>query len=198
MPTEDGKKIIGVLALQGSFAEHKNMIAGLGYQVLEVRKIYELEKIDGLIIPGGESTTMKHHLALSDFGKVLKDKIEGGLPVYGTCAGAILLAKTIEGRSNENGLAVMNIDVSRNAYGAQLDSFEEEVEFDLGNGVQKITAVYIRAPKINSVGDDVEVLCKNNAQEIVMARQKNILVTTFHPELTKNTQIHSYFVENII
>lgn len=199
MPTGDGNNIkVGILALQGSFSEHAKMIQSLGYESFEVRKVNELENIDGLIIPGGESTTMKHHLALSEFGLLLKQKIDEGLPVYGTCAGAILLAKKINGRLNEDGLNAMNIDVLRNAYGAQLDSFEEEITVNLKEHSYKIPAIYIRAPKINSIGDEVKVLSKNNNNEIVMALQRNILVTTFHPELTQDKTVHSYFVETII
>ena len=199
MPTVDGKNItVGVLALQGSFAEHKKMISDLGYQVLEVRTSEDLNNVDGLIIPGGESTTMNHHLVRSDLRENLIHAIKEGLPVYGTCAGAILMAKNVDGKPNAEGLAVMDIETERNAYGAQLDSFEEEVEVNLGDELKKIHAIYIRAPKIKSVGDDVEVLCKNKAGEIVMSRQKNMLVTTFHPELTKNPSVHEYFIEKII
>lgn len=199
MPIEDGENItIGVLSLQGSFAEHKKIIQDLGYQSLEVRTVGELEEVDGLIIPGGESTTMNHHLALSDLGDKLIEKINAGLPVYGTCAGAILLAKTVDGKPNSNGLAVMDMDVSRNVYGSQMDSFEETIIIQLGGETLEVPAIYIRAPKINSVSEGVKILSKNNKDEIVMVRQGNILATTFHPELTVNKTIHSYFIENII
>ncbi|MBA4336157.1 pyridoxal 5'-phosphate synthase glutaminase subunit PdxT [bacterium] len=189
---------VGVLALQGSFLEHKKMIERLGCESLEVRKVNELGKIDALIIPGGESTTMNHHLALGDFRSVLVDKINSGFPVYGTCAGAILLAKTIDGKENKNGLAVMDIDISRNAYGSQMDSFEEIIKIVIDGEILNVPAVYIRAPKINSVGSGVEILSKNQEGEIVMARQGKMLVTTFHPELTHDKSVHSYFLERVI
>jgi len=199
MRKEDCKNItVGVLALQGSFLEHKKMIESLGYKSLEVRKTSELEKIDALIIPGGESTTMNHHLALGDFKSVLIDKINSGFPVYGTCAGAILLAKTIDGKENKNGLAVMDIDISRNAYGSQMDSFEEIIKVNIGDNFCDVSAVYIRAPKINSGGSGVEILSKNEKGEIVMVRQGQMLVTTFHPELTHDKTVHSYFVKRVI
>ena len=199
MQSVDGKNIIvGVLALQGSFVEHKKMIAELGYQSLEVRTSEDLKKVDGLIIPGGESTTMNHHLVRSDLRELLIEKINNGFPVYGTCAGAILMAKTVDNESNSGGLAVMDVNVSRNAYGAQMDSFEEKINLQFNGKSLQVPAIYIRAPKINSVGQDVEVLSKNKNNEIVMARQKNRLVTTFHPELTVDKTVHTYFIEKII
>ena len=190
--------VIGVLAFQGAFVEHMRIVKSLNYSAFEVRKLDDLDKIDGLIIPGGESTTMKYHLNFLGFGEKLKEKINNGFPVYGTCAGAILLAKTIDGKFNKQGLDVMNIDISRNAYGSQLDSFEEEITISLKDGDYKIPAIYIRAPKINFVGDRVDILGKNGNGEIVMVRQNNMLATTFHPELTNNTLIHSYFIKDII
>jgi len=199
MRKEDGKNItVGVLALQGSFLEHKKMIESLGCKSLEIRKTSQLDEIDALIIPGGESTTMNHHLALGDFKSTLIDKINSGFPVYGTCAGAILLAKTVDGKENKNGLAVMDIDISRNAYGSQMDSFEETIKVNIGENFCSVHAVYIRAPKINSVGNGVEILSKNEKGEIVMAKQGNMLVTTFHPELTHDKTVHSHFLEKII
>lgn len=199
MLIEDGKNItVGVLALQGSFAEHKKRIEDLGYHSFEVRTTEDLEKVDGLIIPGGESTTMNHHLALSDLREILISKIKSGFPVYGTCAGAILLAKTVDNKLNERGLNVMDINVSRNAYGAQMDSFEEILKINIDNKSFEIPAIYIRAPKINSVGNLVKILVKNNHGDIVMVKEGNMLATTFHPELTSDRTVHSYFIENFI
>lgn len=199
MQIEDGKNIVvGVLAFQGSFAEHRKMIEGLGYKTLEVRTTTDLEKVNALIIPGGESTTMKHHLALSNLRGNLMEKIGKGFPVYGTCAGAILLAKNVDAKPNSDGIPVMDIEISRNAYGSQLDSFEEILSVKINGRSKEIPALYIRAPKINSVSDEVKILIRNNKKEIVMAKQGNILVTTFHPELTDDKTVHQYFIEEII
>lgn len=161
-----------------------------------VKTVEQLKQVRGLIIPGGESTTIGK--LLKRFG--LRDEIismvkSGRLAVWGTCAGAILLAKNLVGEQKAGTLGLMNIVVERNAYGRQLNSFETEVKFKTGGSeLIKIPAIFIRAPKITSVGRGVEVLARNNG-EIVAARQKNLFVTSFHPELTENLETHRYFVE---
>ena len=184
--------LIGVLALQGAFIEHINILKKLNINCVEIRKKEDaLIDFDGLIIPGGESTCMGKLLRELDIYQVLKNKIENGLPVYGTCAGMILLAKSIE--NNEPHLATMDIDVRRNAYGRQLSSFSVKEKFDEEKDVEM---VFIRAPFIKSVGKNVKVLSIVN-NNIVAALQGNQLVTSFHPELTNDTRVHEYFIEII-
>lgn len=184
--------LIGVLALQGAFIEHINILKKLNINCVEIRKKEDaLIDFDGLIIPGGESTCMGKLLRELDIYQVLKNKIENGLPVYGTCAGMILLAKSIE--NNEPHLATMDIDVRRNAYGRQLSSFSIKEKFDEEKDVEM---VFIRAPFIKSVGKNVKVLSIVN-NNIVAALQGNQLVTSFHPELTNDTRVHEYFIEII-
>lgn len=184
--------LIGVLALQGAFIEHINILKRLNINCVEIRKKEDaLIDFDGLIIPGGESTCMGKLLKELDIYQVLKNKIENGLPVYGTCAGMILLAKSIE--NNEPHLATMDIDVRRNAYGRQLSSFSIKEKFDEEKDVEM---VFIRAPFIKSVGKNVKVLSIVN-NNIVAALQGNQLVTSFHPELTNDTRVHEYFIEII-
>jgi len=176
MLKEAGKLKIGVLALQGAFIEHIKMLELLGVQAIEVRKKNDLKNLDGLIIPGGESTTM--NLLIGQIKSEMKK-----LPIFGTCAGAILLAQH----------GFIDMEVERNAYGTQLDSFEDDLEFE----GQKFHGVFIRAPKIKKVGKNVEVLVRNSDDEIVLVQQNNYLASTFHPELTKNTKIHEYFLKMI-
>ncbi|SHJ85361.1 pyridoxal 5'-phosphate synthase glutaminase subunit PdxT [Tepidibacter formicigenes] len=186
-------KRIGILALQGAFKEHINVIKSLGHEAIEIRKLEELDNLDGIILPGGESTAMGK--LLNDFGikEVLVNKIKNGLAVWGTCAGMILLANELDG--DEAHLKVMNIKVRRNAYGSQLDSFivKEVVE---GVSKKEIPMVFIRAPYIVDIDENVEVLHKVDGN-IVAARQDNMLVTSFHPELTDDTTFHEYFINMI-
>lgn len=183
---------IGVLSLQGSVKEHLyslNQIKGL--DVYEINDEKGLMQIDGLIIPGGESTTIGK--LIKDFGlfNPLVDKIKNGMPVWGTCAGMILLAKKIVGE-NYSHLAVMDISVTRNAYGSQLNSFIRHVNIP-EISQRQIPLVFIRAPRIENVGVDVEVLAVIDGNAVA-ARQGNILVTAFHPELTTDISFHNYFV----
>ena len=184
---------IAVLALQGAFIEHEKMLERLGVSTIELRQRSDLAKpFDGLIIPGGESTVQGKLLReLGMFGE-LKARIENGLPVFGTCAGLILLAKSIK-NDNRTHLATMDIVALRNAYGRQLGSFYDECEFE---GIGKIPMTFIRAPYIDSVSDSVEILaeCRGN---IVAARQGNQLVTSFHPELGDDLSVHRYFVNMV-
>lgn len=189
-------KRIGILALQGAFAEHKEAIQKLGAEVIEIRQKADLteQNIDGLILPGGESTVIGKLLKELDLFDLLQNKISKGLPVFGTCAGLILLAKRI---SNDTGnyLCAMDITVKRNAYGRQLGSFQTEQEF---KGVGLVPMTFIRAPYIEEVNENsgVEILAKVDGN-IVAARQNKLLVTSFHPELTEDVRIHQYFLNMI-
>ena len=187
---------IGVLALQGAFAEHRKMLEKLGIESFEIRKKSDLSDavnnndIDGLIIPGGESTVIGKLLYDLDLFDDIKKLILEGLPVFGTCAGLILLAKEIENDSRTY-LGAMDIKVRRNAYGRQLGSFFIESEF---KGVGVIPMTFIRAPYISSVGKNVEILSEVDGN-VVAAKENNILVTSYHPELNDNLKVHEFFAE---
>ena len=187
---------IGVLALQGAFAEHRKMLKKLGIESFEIRKKSDLSNavdnndIDGLIIPGGESTVIGKLLYDLDLFDDIKKLILEGLPVFGTCAGLILLAREIENDSRTY-LGAMDIKVRRNAYGRQLGSFFTESEF---KGIGVIPMTFIRAPYISSVGKNVEVLSEVDGN-VVAARENNILVTSYHTELNDNLKVHKFFVE---
>lgn len=183
---------VAILALQGAFIEHEHVLDRLGVDRFEIRQRSDLERpFDALIIPGGESTVIGK--LLKDLGILspLRDRIEKGLPVFGTCAGLIVLSKNIIG--GVPSLATMDITVKRNAYGRQLGSFYTEDGFD---GIGKIPMTFIRAPYIDSVGKDVEVLSEVDGR-IVAARQGKQLVTAFHPELTEDLSVHRYFLEEV-
>jgi 5'-phosphate synthase pdxT subunit len=185
---------IGVLALQGGFIEHIHILQSLQVETFEIRKEADLaQEMDGLIIPGGESTTIGKLLNDLDMYNDLKEKINRGLPVFGTCAGMILLAKQIEGKSNAC-FGAIDITVKRNAYGRQLGSFFREAQF---KGIGTIPMTFIRAPYIESAGQGVETLSVVD-EHIVAAREKNVLVTSYHPELTSDNRVHRYFIENLI
>lgn len=186
---------IAVLALQGGVEEHINHLKSLGCEAVEVRKAEELDNIDGLILPGGESTTIGKLLKKTGIFDKLREKILNGFPVWGTCAGMILLAKNIENDEARH-LQTMDITVKRNAYGSQIDSFIVEQNIEEVS-TEPIPLVFIRAPYITKVESNVEVICKVN-DNIVAARQDNMLVTSFHPELTKNLEMHKYFIEQIV
>ena len=183
---------VAILALQGAFIEHEHVLDRLGVDRFEIRQRSDLERpFDALIIPGGESTVIGK--LLKDLGILspLRDRIEKGLPVFGTCAGLIILSKNVIG--GVPSLATMDITVKRNAYGRQLGSFYTEDGFD---GIGKIPMTFIRAPYIDSVGKDVEVLSEVDGR-IVAARQGKQLVTAFHPELTEDLSVHRYFLEEV-
>ena len=185
---------IGILALQGAFVEHENVLAQLGVESVELRNLEDFQKyqssLSGLILPGGESTTMGKLLRDQQMLVPLREAILNGLPVFGTCAGLILLAKQITSQE-ESHLATMDIVVERNAYGRQLGSFYTEADC---KGVGNIPMTFIRGPIIREVGKDVDVLAVVNDQ-IVAAREKNMLVTSFHPELTNDVRLHQYFID---
>ena len=183
---------VAILALQGAFIEHEHVLDRLGVDRFEIRQRSDLERpFDALIIPGGESTVIGK--LLKDLGILspLRDRIEKGLPVFGTCAGLIVLSKNVIG--GVPSLATMDKTVKRNAYGRQLGSFYTEDGFD---GIGKIPMTFIRAPYIDSVGKDVEVLSEVDGR-IVAARQGKQLVTAFHPELTEDLSVHRYFLEEV-
>lgn len=186
---------IAVLALQGGVEEHINHLKSLDCEAVELRKVEELEDLDGLILPGGESTTIGKLLKKTGIFDKLREKIIDGFPVWGTCAGMILLAKNIENDEARH-LQTMDITVRRNAYGSQIDSFIVEKNIEEVS-TEPIPLVFIRAPYITEVASSVEVICKVN-DNIVAARQDNMLVTSFHPELTDNLEMHKYFIDNIV
>lgn len=185
---------IGILALQGAFIEHKHALSKLGIESFEIRQKRDIQQpFDGLILPGGESTVIGKLLHTLDLFEPLKAKIEDGLPVFGTCAGLILLAKNIEGEKAH--LGVMDITVRRNAYGRQYDSFSLSANVPLVSE-EPVPLVFIRAPWIESVGSNTDILLELDGH-IVAARQGNMLVTAFHPELTDNTAFLKYFINMV-
>jgi len=188
-------KVVGVLALQGAFNRHTRVLGELNVATQEVRTPQDLASVDALVMPGGESTTMSQLLESSELFEPIKKMIHEGMPVFGTCAGMILLAKEIiDGRDDQVSFGAIDIDVQRNAYGRQIDSFEAEIEVDGFN--TPFHAVFIRAPRIVKAAQSVEVLAEFGV-EIVLARQKNVLVASFHPELSPDQRIHELFVREI-
>ena len=186
---------VGVLALQGAFIEHIQMLQRLGARTREVRLPSDLEGLDGLIIPGGESTTIGKLLVHYQLLQPLRALVDSGFPIYGTCAGTILLAKDIGGLDQPL-LATMDLVVQRNAFGRQLQSFETDIPI-VGLGEAPFRAIFIRAPAIASAGPGVEVLAKLQNGTIVAARQENLLVSCFHPELTDDDRFHRAFLEQV-
>jgi 5'-phosphate synthase pdxT subunit len=186
---------IGVLALQGDFAEHAAVLERLGVDAAEVRLPDQLAQLDGLIIPGGESTTIARLMAEWDLLQPLRERALSGMAIWGTCAGAILLAERADDLDRE-GLRLMDITVERNAFGRQVDSFETDLDVaELGS--EPFHAVFIRAPRIVSVGPSVRVLAQLDDGSIVAAQQGKLLATSFHPELTDDTRFHEYFLRMI-
>jgi 5'-phosphate synthase pdxT subunit len=196
MPRNEGttgaRLRIGVLALQGDFAEHMAMLRANDVDAVEVRTLPQLQSVDGLIIPGGESTTIARLLIAFDLLQPLRDVIADGLPVWGTCAGAILLADDVPGLDRPP-LGVMDMSVDRNAFGRQIDSFEADLDIRGIDG-PPLRAIFIRAPVIRRVGRGVEVLASLEDGRIVAARQGDLLATSFHPELTDDDRVHGLFV----
>lgn len=183
---------IGILALQGAFAEHGHVLGKLGVPHFEIRQSKDIERgFDGLILPGGESTVMGKLLRTSGLFEPIREKILSGMPVFGTCAGLILLAKEVEDDTPH--LATMDMCVERNAYGRQLGSFCAEGEW---KGLGRIPMTFIRAPYITSVNGDTEILAEADGK-IVAAREGNQLVTAFHPELNESSKVHEYFLNMI-
>jgi 5'-phosphate synthase pdxT subunit len=190
---------IGVLALQGDVREHLRALADSGAEAVPVRRPEELESVDGLVIPGGESTTIGKLAAAFDLLEPLRKRIDGGLPAYGSCAGMILLAdRVLDGVEGQQTLGGLDVTVRRNAFGRQVDSFEGTVPLS-GVPGEPFHAVFIRAPWVESVGPDVEVLGEVEsgpaAGRIVAVRQGGLLATSFHPELAGDARVHALFVE---
>lgn len=185
---------IGVLAFQGGISEHIKAIQSLGYNGIEVKKSEDLSDIDAIILPGCESTTMGKLLNITGLMNPLKEIIMNGLPTWGTCAGMILLAKEIENDSRVH-LSLMDITVKRNAFGTQINSFKlKKIIPEVSNNEMEL--VFIRAPFITGVKDNVQVLCKID-DNIVAVKQKNMIATSFHPELTNDLTFLKYFISTI-
>ena len=183
---------IGVLALQGDFKEHIEILNKLDVNAIEVRMPYDLSGIDGLIIPGGESTTIGLLMKRTSLDKEIKNKHSNGMPIYGTCAGAILLAKEIIG-SKQFKLGLIDMSIKRNCYGRQIDSFEVNLSIkDIGD----FKGIFIRAPVITRYNNGCEVMAEFQHNP-VMVKENNILISTFHPELTGDTRIHRYFLDMV-
>ena len=186
------KKRVGVLALQGAFREHRQVLEDLGCEAVEVRKKSDLENINGLIIPGGESTTMGKLLLTDGLGDKIKELAAQDFPIFGTCAGMILLSKQVD-ESEQYRLGLMDMTVRRNAFGRQIASFETDLEVPaLGN--DPVRAVFIRAPYIREVAPNVGILAEYDGK-IVFVRQGNMLASAFHPELTPDHRVHQYFLD---
>ena len=187
---------IGVLALQGDFREHHEALLRMGVLASEVRLPRELEGLDGLIIPGGESTAIVRLLRTSNLIEPLKSLAAEGFPMWGTCAGMILLAKRLDATGTP-ALDAIDIGVRRNAFGRQVDSFEADLPVP-ALGDPPYRAIFIRAPIIEEVGPGVEVLARLSDGTAVAVRQKRLLATAFHPELTPDLRFHRYFVQNVV
>ncbi|MGW2218699.1 pyridoxal 5'-phosphate synthase glutaminase subunit PdxT [Nonomuraea sp. NPDC001684] len=186
---------IGVLALQGGVREHARMLQEAGASAVAVRRPAELDAVDGLVIPGGESTTMWKLADTFDMLEPLRMRIKEGLPAYGSCAGMIMLADRIEdGIEGQQTIGGIDMVVRRNAFGRQVDSFESDLDF----AGERVHAVFIRAPWVESIGTDVQVLgTAEPGDRIVAVRQGPLLATSFHPELTGDTRVHRYFVDMV-
>ncbi|MSW12240.1 MAG: pyridoxal 5'-phosphate synthase glutaminase subunit PdxT [Actinobacteria bacterium] len=186
---------IGVLALQGAFERHQKVFLELSVEAIQVRTPADLAKVDALVMPGGESTTMSQLLESSELFGPISLRIKQGLPVFGTCAGMILLSKKIlDGRDDQLSFDAIDIDVQRNAYGRQIDSFEAEIEIDSFDS--PFNAVFIRAPRIVSLGPEVHALAYCG-DDVVLAKQENILVASFHPELANDVRLHELFLKGV-
>lgn len=184
---------IGVLALQGAVSEHIRSLEQAGAEAVAVKKTQQLSELDGLVIPGGESTTIGKLMQKYGFIEQIREFSEAGKPIFGTCAGLIVLAKEIEGQEQPH-LGLMDITVTRNAFGRQKESFE--IDLPVVGIEQPIRAVFIRAPLIREIGADVEVLSVYNG-EMVTAREGHLLVSSFHPELTDDYRLHEYFTQMV-
>jgi 5'-phosphate synthase pdxT subunit len=189
---------IGVLALQGDFEAHRKALDSLRVTSVEVRTAKDLEVADALILPGGESTTIIKLLERIGLDRVIQDRAHAGMPIYGTCAGMILLSQRVEGRPDQPTLGLLNATVARNAFGRQIDSFEADIPFRVTEDTDgcSVRGVFIRAPYLTEIGDGVDVLGRYE-DKIVAVRQRALLATAFHPELTRDTTVHDYFVRMV-
>ncbi|MGA0117460.1 MAG: pyridoxal 5'-phosphate synthase glutaminase subunit PdxT [Ilumatobacteraceae bacterium] len=185
---------VGVLALQGAFAAHSDCLRSLGCETREIRSPLDMGDVDALVMPGGESSTMSQLLLSSGLFDVIDQRIKDGMPVFGTCAGMILLASEIlDGRPDQRSFSAIDISVRRNAFGRQIDSFESTISTSVGD----FHGVFIRAPRIERVGPGVDVVGQLNG-EPVLVQQNNILAASFHPELAGDARMHQYFLNNLI
>ena len=193
-----GEATVGVLALQGDVAEHVRAIETAGARPVQVRRLAELETVDGLIIPGGESTTIWKLLSIFGLSEPLRERIAAGMPVFGSCAGMILLASELaQGASDQETLSAIDMTVRRNAFGRQVDSFESDIALR-GVPGPPFRAVFIRAPWVERTGDAVEILATEpTAGRIVAVRQGRALATAFHPELTQDNRVHKIFIDMV-
>jgi 5'-phosphate synthase pdxT subunit len=191
----NARVLVGVLALQGAFDAHARRLAELGVESRLVKDIPDLDGLDGIILPGGESTTMSNLLVASGLGVVLASRLHDGLPVFGTCAGMIMMARTInDGRPDQISLDAMDIKVRRNGYGRQNDSFEQDISITSLDS--PFHALFIRAPIIEAIGSDVEVLA-SVGEHPVLVRQAQALASSFHPELVSDLRVHEIFLSMI-
>ena len=187
---------VGVLALQGDVREHIDSLLTCEVEALPVRRASEIESIDALVLPGGESTTIAQLAEVFGIFDLIKNKINNGMPVYGSCAGMILLADQIlDAKQGQKSFGGLDITVRRNAFGRQVDSFESDIAFDDGSD-QLIRAVFIRAPWVEKVSDSVQVLASIDSHPVAV-RSKTALATSFHPEITGDNRIHRYFIEQV-
>lgn len=185
---------VGILALQGDFREHETMLHKIGVETTLIKLPEHLKSISRLIIPGGESTTIGKLLSIYNLIKPIRERVKKGMPIWGTCAGAILIAKYVSnGLPNQNSLNLMNVTAKRNAFGSQLDSFETSLKIR-HIGTVPLNVVFIRAPILESPGDNVEILAKIDGDKIVAVKQDKMIATCFHPELTNDTRFHKYFL----
>lgn len=185
---------VGVLALQGDFREHIAALTSIGVDAIPVKTEAEINSVDALVLPGGESTTIAKLARIFGVFDLLKAKIDFGLPVYGSCAGLILLAdRILDGVEGQETFGGLDITARRNAFGRQVDSFEGEIEFA---GLGKLNGVFIRAPWVEEVGVGVEILATSHGHPVAV-RQGRILATSFHPELTNDYAVHRYFIEEL-
>jgi len=187
---------VGVLALQGDVREHIQSLLACNVEAVAVRRAEEIESIDALVLPGGESTTIAQLAEVFGIFDLIKNKIKNGMPVYGSCAGMILLAEEIlDAKVGQKSFGGLDITVRRNAFGRQVDSFESDIEFNDGSG-QLVRAVFIRAPWVEKVSNEVQVLAAVDSHPVAV-RSKTALATSFHPELTGDHRIHRYFIEQV-
>ena len=188
---------IGILALQGAFAAHQRVLTDLGASVTLVRGVEDVNDLDGIVLPGGESTTMSMLLDSSGIAAPLRERVRNGFPVFGTCAGLILLAeKIVDGRADQQQLGGLAITARRNGYGRQIDSFESSISICQAENTFAMNGVFIRAPRIEEATGDVEVLGTVNG-DVVLVRQGNILGATFHPELSDDHRVHEMFLKMV-
>lgn len=185
---------IGVLALQGAVREHVKSLEAPNTEVVIIKRVEELNDLDGLVFPGGESTTMRRLVNKYGFFQPLRDFAEAGKPIFGTCAGLILMAERIEGSDEEGHLQLMDMKVERNAFGRQRESFETTLVVD--QVADDVEAVFIRAPLISETGESVDILAEYEG-EIVAAKQNHLLACSFHPELTDDARLHQFFVKMV-